>query len=85
MSDIKNITVFSTSTCAYCPMVKKWLNIKGYQYDEVNLDQDATRQQEMIQKSGQMAVPVTIIEKDDGRESIVVGYNIGQLVSATAV
>lgn len=82
MGNIKNITVFSTTTCAYCPMVKKWLQHKGYDYEEVMLDHDSSRQQEMIQKSGQMAVPVTIIEKDDGSEKVVVGYNIGQLVSA---
>lgn len=79
--NIKNITVFSTSTCAYCPMVKKWLGQKGFNYNEVMLDDDPSRQQEMIEKSGQMAVPVTIIEKDDGTESVVVGYNVGQLAS----
>lgn len=82
MRDIKNITVFSTTTCAYCPMVKEWLKQKGYEYEEVILDKDPTRTDEMIQKSGQMAVPVTVIAKDDGKESVVVGYNIGQLAAA---
>ena len=84
MTSIKNITVFSTSTCAYCPMVKQWLKQKGYNYNEVMLDRDPSRQQEMMQKSGQMAVPVTLVEKADGSEKVVVGYNVGQLVSATA-
>ena len=34
---VKNITIFTTKTCAYCPMVKKYLTAKGLQYDEVNL------------------------------------------------
>ena len=81
---IKNITIYSTTTCAYCPMVKQWLKVKGYDYDEVMLDNTPDRINEMIQKSGQMAVPVTIIEKEDGRESVVVGYNIAQLATAVA-
>ena len=60
-------------------MVKKWLSSKGFAYDEVVLDKDPARQQEMIEKSGQMAVPVTLIEKDDGMEEVVVGFNPGQL------
>lgn len=84
MADIKKITVFSTTTCAYCPMVKKWLDQKGLTYDYIQLDKDPSRQEEMIQKSGQMAVPVTIVEKDDGMEAVVVGFNPGQLASAVA-
>ncbi len=80
MTDIKNITVFSTTTCAYCPMVKEWLRRKGLLYEEVMLDRGGeARMDEMINKSGQMNVPVTIVEKSDGSESVVVGYNISQL------
>ena len=84
MSAIKKITVFGTTTCVYCPMVKKWLEQKGLQYDYIELDKDPSRQQEMIEKSGQMGVPVTLVEKDDGTEQVVVGFNPGQLVSVVA-
>ncbi|MEI9914251.1 MAG: glutaredoxin family protein [Candidatus Saccharibacteria bacterium] len=36
----KNVTIFTTNTCGYCQMVKKYLGTKGVTYDEVNLDQD---------------------------------------------
>ena len=36
---VKKITIFTTNTCAYCGMVKKWLGTKGHQYEEINLDQ----------------------------------------------
>ncbi len=81
---MKKITVFSTTTCAYCPMVKEWLKNKGLDYEEVILDKDPTRQQEVMQKSGSLSVPVTIIEQDDGMEQVIIGYNPGQLASATA-
>lgn len=81
---MKKITVFSTTTCAYCPMVKEWLKNKGLDYEEVILDKDPARQQEVMQKSGSLSVPVTIIEQDDGMEQVVIGYNPGQLASAVA-
>jgi len=84
MADIKNITVFTTTTCAYCPMVKEWLSKKGLEYEEAVLDKDPTRQQEMIEKSGGMTVPVTLVTREDDTEQIVVGFNPGQLASATA-
>jgi glutaredoxin 3 len=79
---MKKITVFSTTTCAYCPMVKEWLKKKDLNFEEVVLDVDPTRQEEMIQKSGQMAVPVTIVEQEDGMEQVIVGFNPSQLASA---
>ena len=36
---VKNITIFTTNTCAYCGMVKKYLGAKGIGYEEVNLDE----------------------------------------------
>jgi glutaredoxin 3 len=82
---VQHITIYSTTTCAYCPMVKQWLRVKGYDYEEVMLDREGiARTEEMIRKSGQMAVPVTVIRKTDGSENVVVGYNIGQLASAVS-
>lgn len=65
-------------------MVKEWLKNKGLDYEEVILDKDPTRQQEVLQKSGSLSVPVTIVEQDDGMEQVVIGYNPGQLASAVA-
>ena len=43
---VKNITIFTTNTCAYCKMVKQFLNTKGFSYDEINLDDQPEKQQE---------------------------------------
>jgi glutaredoxin len=80
----KNITIYTTNTCAYCVMVKKWLNSKNMSYDEVNLDTNPERAQEAIEISGQMAVPVTVITKNDDTKEVVVGYNLAKLVPAVA-
>jgi glutaredoxin 3 len=80
----KNITIFTTNTCAYCGMVKRWLGAKGYTYDEVNLDENPHRQQEALQISGQLTVPITVVTKHDDSQQVVVGFNLAQLAPAVA-
>ena len=78
----KNITVFTTSTCAYCPMVKRYLDSKGLKYDVINLEEYPARQEEVFKKSGSMSVPVTIVTKMDDTEEVVIGYNLSKLAPA---
>lgn len=81
---VKNITIFTTSTCAYCPMVKKYLGAKGIAYDEVNLDQSPERQAEALALSGALTVPVTVVTKHDDSREVIVGYNLAKLAPAVA-
>lgn len=81
---VKNITIFTTNTCAYCVMVKKWLGAKGFSYEEVNLDTSPERQKEAYEMSGQLAVPVTIVTKADDSKEVIVGYNLAKLAPAVA-
>jgi glutaredoxin 3 len=80
----KNITIFTTNTCAYCVMVKKYLGAKGHTYEEVNLDQNPERQAEALSLSGAMTVPVTVVTKDDDSREVIVGYNLAKLAPAVA-
>ncbi len=80
----KNITIFTTNTCAYCVMVKKWLDSKGFSYDTVNLDEQPERQKEAFEISGQLAVPVTVVTKEDDTTEVIVGYNLAKLAPAVA-
>lgn len=81
---VKNITIFTTTSCAYCPMVKKFISSKGLTYDEVNLDADPSRQKEALALSGAMTVPVTVVTKQDDSREVVVGYNLSKLAPALA-
>lgn len=80
----KNITIYTTNTCAYCVMVKKWLTSKNFNYEEVNLDTNPERAQEALEISGQMAVPVTVVTKADDSKEVIVGYNLAKLAPAVA-
>lgn len=65
-----NIKVYSTPTCAYCNMLKKYLDSKKVQYENIDVSTDRNAAQEMVVKSGQRGVPVVDI---DGK--IVVGFD----------
>jgi glutaredoxin len=80
----KNITIFTTNTCAYCGMVKKYLGAKGHSYEEVNLDTNPERQAEALQLSGALTVPVTVVTKEDDSREVIVGYNLAKLAPAVA-
>lgn len=77
----KTVTVFTTNTCAYCAMVKKWLDAKGVNYNVVNLDEQPEKQKEIYEKSGALTVPVTLVEKEDSSEEVVIGYNLPRLAA----
>lgn len=78
----KNITVFTTTTCSYCVMVKRFLDMKGHKYDVVNLDDNPERRAEVMQISGVATVPVTLVTKEDDSQEVVVGYNLSRLAPA---
>jgi glutaredoxin len=78
----KQVTIFTTNTCGYCQMVKKYLGTKGVNYDEINLDQEPSRQQEALQLSGSLTVPVTVVTRSDDTKEVIVGYNLAKLAPA---
>jgi glutaredoxin len=81
---VKNITIFTTNTCAYCSMVKKWLDNKGHGYEVVNLDTNPERQEEALRLSGALTVPVTVVTKHDDSQEVIVGFNLAKLAPAVA-
>jgi len=77
MSDIK-IKIYSTEFCGYCKLAKQFFDENNVKYEEIDVSNDEAQQKEMISKSGQMGVPVIIIEKD-GKEEILVGFQKDKL------
>ena len=64
------VIVYSTPTCPYCVMVKKYLEEKKVEFKDVNVAEDKEAARDMIKKSGQMGVPQ--IEVGD---KIIVGFD----------
>lgn len=65
-------------------MEKEYLASKGVQYDDILVDKDPAKAQEMIQISGQMGVPFTVIIKDDGSKETILGFDKQKLESLLA-
>lgn len=80
----KKITVYTTNTCAYCVMVKKYLGSKGHDFEEVNIDLQPDRQREALEISGALTVPLTVVTKEDDSQDVIVGWNLSKLAPALA-
>jgi glutaredoxin len=80
----KNITIFTTNTCSYCVMVKRFLDMKGKSYDVVNLDDNPERQEEALAISGALTVPITVVTDEADNREVIVGYNLAKLAPAIA-
>lgn len=64
------ITIYSTRTCGFCHAAKQYLNGLGVKFDEVKVDEIPDGPQKLIEKSGQLGVPV--IEFD---QNIIIGFD----------
>ncbi|MBI3589030.1 MAG: glutaredoxin family protein [Candidatus Liptonbacteria bacterium] len=64
------VTIYTTPTCVYCKMTKAFFKENNIQYEEKDVSTDRAAADEMIQKSGQMGVPVIDI---DGQ--LIVGFD----------
>lgn len=65
----KNVTIYSTPSCHFCHIAKDFFKANNVVYTEYNVASDFEKRKEMIEKSGQMGVPVIIID-----DEIVVGF-----------
>lgn len=73
---MSNVVIYSTTTCPYCVMLKKYLGEKGISFTEKLIDQDVVAQEEMATLSGGfMGTPFTVITKDDGTQVKVMGFD----------
>jgi glutaredoxin len=72
---MSKITIYSTATCGFCRMLKSYLQSKNIAYEEKHADQDPRLAQELYEKSGQLGVPFTIVETNDGKEEKILGFD----------
>jgi glutaredoxin-like YruB-family protein len=67
---MKNVIIYSTSSCFYCRIAKDWFKENNIDFTEYDVSADIEKRDEMIKKTGQMAVPVIMID-----EEIVIGFD----------
>ncbi len=71
------VTVYSTSSCPWCHKAKEFLKANNIEFEDKDTSSDEAARNEMIEKSGQMGVPVLDI---DG--TIIVGFDVDAIKKA---
>ena len=72
-----NVIVYSTPDCPWCTKAKEFLEQNNVEFEAKNVVEDHDAQHEMLDKSGQMGVPVLDI---DG--TIIVGFDVERIKQA---
>lgn len=76
---MKKVEIYSTPTCTYCHAAKDFFTQNGIEYTEYDVATDLEKRAEMVEKSGQMGVPVINIG-----ETVIVGFDEERIKAALA-
>ncbi len=66
----KNVTIYSTPTCHFCKAAKEFFTEKNVAFINYDVATDAAKRAEMIELTGQLGVPVIVIDGE-----AMVGFN----------
>lgn len=56
------VIVFSTPTCTFCNQVKRYFREKNIKFTDVDVSRDQSAARDMMRRTGQMGVPVILID-----------------------
>ena len=77
---MQNVTIYSTPSCHFCHMAKDFFKEKNIAFTDYDVASNQEKRKEMIEKSGQMGVPVIQIGND-----LIVGFNRPKLVELLGI
>ncbi len=81
MSDqTKPVTIYSTPSCHFCHMAKEFFKEKNIAFTDYDVAGNAEKRQEMLDKSGQLGVPVIFIG-----EEMIIGFNKPKVAAALGI
>lgn len=67
---MKKVEIYSTPTCHFCHSAKEFFNANNVAFTDYDVSTDEARRSEVIERSGQMGVPVIFID-----DEMIIGYN----------
>lgn len=79
------VTMYTTRTCPFCRMQKDYFREKNVLYQEILVDENPNEAQKMIEISGQMGVPFTVIDRDDGQRVTILGFDRPRIAEALGI
>ncbi len=68
------VRIYTTPTCGYCQMAKRFLAEHGVSYEEIDVSRDPVAAEEMGRLTGQMGVPVIVVDGE-----VVLGFDRARL------
>ena len=68
---MKKVEIYSTETCHFCHMAKDFFTSHDVPFVDYNVGIDTAKRTEMLEKSGQMGVPVIIVDRKD----VIIGFD----------
>jgi len=71
------VKIYSTPTCPWCKKTKDWMKKKKVKFEDIDITEEDEFREEMIKKSGQLAVPVIDIDGE-----IIVGFDTDKFEAA---
>ncbi|MBI2618007.1 glutaredoxin family protein [Candidatus Kaiserbacteria bacterium] len=71
---MKNVTIYSTPTCHFCQAAKAFFKEYNIAFTNYDVSTDTAKRDEMIQKSGQMGVPVIFVD-----DEMIIGFDEAKL------
>lgn len=66
----KKVTIYSTPTCPFCIRTKQFLKDNNIAFEDIDVSANPAKAEEMIEKTGQMGVPVLDIDGE-----IIIGFD----------
>ena len=75
----KKLIIYTTPECTYCKAAKEFFKETKISYKEIDVAKDQKAAKEMVDKSGQMGVPVILID-----DKIIVGFDQEKIEKALA-
>jgi len=72
---MQNVTIYSTPSCHFCHMAKDFFKEKNVAFTDYDVASDTTKRAEMLEKSGQMGVPVIQIG-----DQLIIGFNKPKII-----
>lgn len=67
---MKKVEIYSTASCHFCHLAKNFFTANNISFTDYDVGTDTVKRAEMVEKSGQMGVPVIIIDDKE----VVVGF-----------
>lgn len=83
------IEIYTGSNCAYCSAAKNLLNQRGLDFEELHIDQDPTKRDEMLARAKRRTIPQIFINGEhlggfDDLASADRSGKLAQLIGASA-